>query len=129
SPEMISTRSRTAARLSRLPVLKLSSTRTVCPAARSASTRCEPRKPAPPVTREVVMGDSFHRDVTKWAVWKGQHPLQGRDYLFGKANSNHFPPRDAQNTSAGSALPAFLVPKLCLGKYSAKLLFRAPDCR
>ena len=32
------------------PVERSSSTRTPCPAATSASTRCEPMKPAPPVT-------------------------------------------------------------------------------
>src|SRR5262245_7346934 len=40
------------ARLVGLPELKSSRKRTLCPAARSASTRCEPMKPAPPVTRQ-----------------------------------------------------------------------------
>ena len=39
------------ARLARLPVEKLSSTRTRCPCASRRSTTCEPMKPAPPVTR------------------------------------------------------------------------------
>src|SRR6476660_7374653 len=39
------------ARLARLPVIRLSTTRTWCPRRRSSSARCEPMKPAPPVTR------------------------------------------------------------------------------
>src|SRR6266542_2223781 len=35
-----------------LPVIKLSMAMTRCPSAKSRSTRCEPRKPAPPVTTE-----------------------------------------------------------------------------
>src|SRR5438132_10452723 len=35
-----------------LPVIKLSMAMTRCPSARSRYTRCDPRKPAPPVTTE-----------------------------------------------------------------------------
>src|SRR5690606_41369125 len=42
-------------RLLRLPMDRLSSTRTPWPAASKASTRCEPMKPAPPVTRISAM--------------------------------------------------------------------------
>src|SRR5512134_2780071 len=37
--------------LSLVPVKKLSTQSTSCPSASSRSQRCEPRKPAPPVTR------------------------------------------------------------------------------
>src|SRR5467141_1758811 len=40
-----------ASRLRSEPVLKLSRTVTLCPSSRSRSTRCEPMKPAPPVTK------------------------------------------------------------------------------
>ncbi|MOA34271.1 hypothetical protein D3C78_1556370 [compost metagenome] len=40
-----------AGRFSRLPVDRLSSTRTLKPCASKASARCEPMKPAPPVMR------------------------------------------------------------------------------
>src|SRR5579875_2258380 len=50
---MISNRglSLTPRKLSRLPVEKSSMTTTVLPSFNSRSTRCEPMKPAPPVTR------------------------------------------------------------------------------
>src|SRR5258706_8757464 len=38
--------------LSVLPVMRLSMAMTRCPSARSRSDRCEPRKPAPPVTTD-----------------------------------------------------------------------------
>src|SRR5258706_10113644 len=47
---------RAKSRLPRLPVEKLSSTRTRCPSPRSRSTMCEPMKPAPPVTRKIDEG-------------------------------------------------------------------------
>jgi hypothetical protein len=50
-PSMISICPRIAARFAALPVLKSSSTRTRTPRATSASQRCDPMNPAPPVTR------------------------------------------------------------------------------
>src|SRR3954447_4348832 len=41
------------------PVMKLSIPMTRCPSASSRSVRCEPRKPAPPVTTEI--GDEEER--------------------------------------------------------------------
>ena len=43
--------SRTSARLSRLPVDRLSTTKTLLPASSRRATRWEPMKPAPPVTK------------------------------------------------------------------------------
>src|SRR4051812_19579268 len=42
-------------RLLRLPVIRLSATRTACPRRASSSDRCDPMKPAPPVTRYCAM--------------------------------------------------------------------------
>src|ERR1700722_11161582 len=57
----------TLLRFSAFPVVKLSTTRTTCSSATRASTRCDPRKPAPPVTRQTVMlllfGKSILRDT------------------------------------------------------------------
>src|SRR3989441_2442460 len=50
-PSMRRMRSATAARFSRRPVEKSSKTTTSCPPATSCSTKCEPMKPAPPVTK------------------------------------------------------------------------------
>src|SRR5215207_4357305 len=41
--------------LARDPVSKLSTQITRCPRRRSSSHRCDPRKPAPPVTRQVAI--------------------------------------------------------------------------
>src|SRR3954451_8774512 len=49
-------------RFSRLPVARLSMTRTSSPRSSSASTRFEPMKPAPPVTRARMGGGSYVRD-------------------------------------------------------------------
>src|SRR5262249_11047108 len=46
-----------ASRYSRFPVERSSSTVTRWPACRSASTRCEPMNPAPPVTRALISLD------------------------------------------------------------------------
>src|SRR5271170_3936013 len=43
-----------------LPVKKLSTQRTSCPCARRRSQRCEPRKPAPPVTRILSIPTPHH---------------------------------------------------------------------
>ena len=45
-----------------VPVERSSSTRTSSPRARRASTRCEPMKPAPPVTRQRIAGLSSRND-------------------------------------------------------------------
>src|SRR4051812_33764208 len=45
------------------PVSKLSTQMTRWPRARSASQRWEPRKPAPPVTRQVAMGLAHNVEV------------------------------------------------------------------
>src|SRR5205807_9811262 len=58
-------------KFARVPVIRLSSTRTVWPRASRASTRWDPINPAPPVTRHALIGplapsDSlhlFHRDT------------------------------------------------------------------
>src|SRR4051794_36455042 len=55
SPVSTSGAGRTAARLDARPVLKSSSTRTRAPPALSASTRWEPMKPAPPVTKQIPL--------------------------------------------------------------------------
>src|SRR5712692_10214242 len=47
---------RRAARLSTLPVERLSTTVTRCPSATRRSARCEPMNPAPPVIRNLGMG-------------------------------------------------------------------------
>src|SRR5262245_54738151 len=52
SASAISGAGRMPARFSRRPVVRLSSTRTRRPCATRVSTRCEPIKPAPPVTRQ-----------------------------------------------------------------------------
>src|SRR5262245_786767 len=52
SPSTSSISLRIAATLSSDPVERSSSTRTKCPRATNAAARCEPMKPAPPVTRQ-----------------------------------------------------------------------------
>src|SRR5688572_12536648 len=54
SPSRNSNRPSRPARFSRAPVERLSITRTLWPSATRRWTRCEPMKPAPPVTRQVV---------------------------------------------------------------------------
>src|SRR4051794_31166351 len=48
----------TRERFASFPVVRLSRTRTTLSRARSPSTRWEPRKPAPPVTRQTAMAIS-----------------------------------------------------------------------
>ena len=55
SPSMNSTPG-TCARFARLPVIRLSTTRTRSPRRASSSQRCDPMKPAPPVTRYKDIG-------------------------------------------------------------------------
>src|SRR5690348_2876010 len=67
--------SRWALRFSRLPLLRLSTTRTLAPFSSRASTRCEPINEAPPVTRIflpvqfmvvsllVILSNPFHFQV------------------------------------------------------------------
>src|SRR5262249_27906192 len=63
-PWTTSTRSRTAVRLASWPVLRLSKTRTCQPCSSRASTRWEPMKPAPPVTKHFrTVGLRFGRTV------------------------------------------------------------------
>src|SRR5215217_4375717 len=57
---MISMSFVSAARFRRLPVAKLSRTRTVSPRSTSARTRAEPMKPAPPVTRTFTPLSRMH---------------------------------------------------------------------
>src|SRR5262245_4044344 len=58
SPSTSSISLRIAATFSSEPVERSSSTRTKCPRATRAAARCEPMKPAPPVTRQrtIVLG-------------------------------------------------------------------------
>ena len=63
SPSTTSTSRPSEARFARLPVEKLSSTRTSSPRSSSASTRFEPMNPAPPVTSTFGHGASVRHDV------------------------------------------------------------------
>src|ERR1043166_8259850 len=66
------------AMLSVLPVMRLSMAMTRWPSARSRSERCEPRKPAPPVTTDTgveeveVMHLSASQNLRGWATKKSE---------------------------------------------------------
>src|SRR5262249_41103165 len=98
-PSNTSTLPRTAARLAGSPVLKLSSTRTSCPRATSASTRCEPMNPAPPVTRQVAITSSVvERRILAggWLVVGGWWLVEGSSALSHQPpTTNHQPPSEA----------------------------------
>src|SRR6266704_6935641 len=57
-----------------LPVIKLSIAMTRCPSAKSRSTKCEPRKPAPPVTTET--GWVFLAAITHFYLMVGAQVYQ-----------------------------------------------------
>ena len=77
-------RAHAPSRFSSLPVLKSSTTRTSDPLMSSASTTCDPMKPAPPVTRvSPSMGQSYGRarvtpPARRAGLWRGAHRGRAR---------------------------------------------------
>src|SRR5687768_6891398 len=62
------------ARLSRLPVTRLSTATTVSPRSSSFRLRCEPRKPAPPVTTTRLIARPPGRSMASWSGLPGRSP-------------------------------------------------------
>src|SRR3954453_15786075 len=106
---------RRCAMLASDPVSKLSTQITRCPCASNASHRCEPRKPLPPVTRQVAMNA---RRIARWlsagrlegllAYVDGQDIAPIRELLrkscVGQALTHH-----RTLLTAGTALAALLL--------------------
>src|SRR5690349_5282404 len=85
------------ARFARLPVTRLSTTRTVSPRRTSSVHRCEPMKPAPPVTRYALMNDRLLLGESR--ARQAGHELQGvlvielSQHLIGECQPVQLPER------------------------------------
>ncbi len=100
SLHMIASRGCPAGKCVRAPVLKSSSTRTCSPSRSSASTRCDPTNPAPPVTRQIAIGCPYLRNkVSSRAPFLELHHGGMRSIQGSSAGSG----RSAREPSRGSA--------------------------
>src|SRR5213078_2100922 len=96
------------------PVSKLSTQMTRWPRLRSSSQRCEPRKPAPPVTRHVGMapaslGRAQAGSLELLLLQLGVGPVEARTLTLGQAGVREALPHDRTLLAARVVLAALLL--------------------
>src|SRR3954466_12188632 len=95
----------------REPVSKLSTQMTRWPRLRSSSHRCEPRKPAPPVTRHVGMtpaslGRAQTGSLELLLLQLGGRPVEARTLALGQAGVRQALPHHRALLAARAVLAA-----------------------
>src|SRR3954451_17818151 len=79
------------------PVSKLSTHTTRWPRAISASHRCEPRKPAPPVTRQVAIGGTVSGRAVRFSTDRSGKSLSERGRTHAQLSVNRGGKRTLKN--------------------------------